>query len=362
MADEYVSGGLVEPPRAPLGQRIRGGLREGARAFGRGLATNLRTGGLETAYLMGRGEYGAASASRERQQAQLAQEEALARQQAAMQELEGIDPATPEGSAEAFRILLKWGLNDAAQAVAQMAARPAEPPITVTEGVAGDPKLRRERVMTRGGAPIYEGAPYEPSASTQVIMGGSNMTPEQAVSAEERSASRVDARTKELREKLARHRQMGAVLARIQAEGRAPTPAESDTLIKLASRIENPETVGEGDVARKGGSLWNAMRSRAGLPAQLTADSAYELYTNAGLLAEDAERELAAIEEEARSVAASRGLNPRAVAPPTGAQPPAPPSDGGPAGLPEGARVIGQLQSGAWIVQLPDGNVRAWEP
>lgn len=150
----------------------------------------------------------------------------------------------------------------------------------------------------------------------QIGTGESGMKPEQAVAAEDRAASQVDSRVKPLQDSLDAYDALNDVVSRIRSEGREPNQNETDTIVKLASRLENPEAVQEGDIARKaGGTLMNAARAKLGMGVVLDPGRLDTIMSVADTIANGKRNRLKAVQAEAQAVARERGLNPNAVSP-----------------------------------------------
>lgn len=176
-----------------------------------------------------------------------------------------------------------------------------------------------------------------------VSIGGAGMKPEQAVAAEDRAASQVDSRVKPLEDALNAWDGFTAVYERIRSEGRDPTAAETDTLIKLAARLENPEAVQEGDIARKsGGGFMNFFRGKFDQPYQIDRAWMEGLHKTGETIAAAKRKRLEEIRAQAQEVARERGLSERAVAPTQR-------EDGPPPGAVRDPSI-----PGLWI--LPDGS------
>ena len=157
-----------------------------------------------------------------------------------------------------------------------------------------------------------------PFASTQISVGTgeSGMKPEQAVAAEDRAASQVDSRVKPLQDSLDAYDALNDVVSRIRSEGGEPNQNETDTIVKLASRLENPEAVQEGDIARKaGGTAMNAARAKLGMGVVLDPGRLDTIMSVADTIANGKRNRLKAVQAEAQAVARERGLNPNAVSP-----------------------------------------------
>ncbi len=162
----------------------------------------------------------------------------------------------------------------------------------------------------------YRNVGMAPAKSPLVQIGESGFRPEQAAAAEDRAAGAVDARVKPLQDALDAYSALKSVVEEIRAEGREPNQSETDTIVKLASRLENPEAVQEGDIARKaGGTLGNAIRAKIGMGVVLDPGRLETIMSVADTIAADKQKRLDQIQAEAKAVAAERGLNPRAVAP-----------------------------------------------
>lgn len=162
----------------------------------------------------------------------------------------------------------------------------------------------------------YRNAGAAPQRGPLVQIGDSGFKPEQAAAAEDRAASQVDSRVKPLQDALDAYSSLTAVVKRIRAEGREPNQSETDTIVKLASRLENPEAVQEGDIARKaGGTFWNAARAKFGMGVVLDPGRLDTIMSVADTIASEKAKRLAEVQAEAKAVAEERGLNPRAVSP-----------------------------------------------
>lgn len=149
-----------------------------------------------------------------------------------------------------------------------------------------------------------------------IQFGDSGMKPEQAIAAEDRAAGRVDERVKPLEASMDAYDAFLEVYNNIKARDGVPTLAESDTLAKLASRVETGEAVNEGDVTRKaGGGFVNALRARAGIGVMMAPETMEEVAKTTAAVASARRKKLAEIRSAAQNVAEGRGLNPNAVAP-----------------------------------------------
>ena len=159
--------------------------------------------------------------------------------------------------------------------------------------------------------------PKQPLVANYI--GPSGLNPNEAIGAEDRAAASVIEQTKPLEASLDAYRAFRALADKIASAGRAPTPAETDSLAKLAARLENPEAVQEGDIARKaGGSVRNFFAGWAGIPYALSLEQLDGLVATADTIAAEKQRRLAEIQSAAQGVASGRGLNPTAVAPRAG--------------------------------------------
>lgn len=155
-----------------------------------------------------------------------------------------------------------------------------------------------------------------PAKTPLVQIGESGLKPEQAIAAEDRAASQVDSRIKPLQDALDAWDGFRAVYEKIATEGRDPTAAETDTLIKLAARLENPESVQEGDIARKsGGGPMNWARGLFNQPYQIDREWMEGLKKTGETIAAAKRKRLAEIQSRAQEVASERGLSARAVSP-----------------------------------------------
>lgn len=337
----------LAPARPTLGGRIRSGLGR----IRQGIA---RSGiDLNQAFLVGRGEEGLALQREAMMEERRRLDDLQTRRKRAAEELaqRGVDPFTEEGARDAFAVLYEHGLTDEidalSKAIEAQRRGQTEGPAEYEVVVNGTP-----RKMVRQADGSYRDVGEAVAKQPLVTIGGSGLDPNQAVTAEDRARAETAARTQAHRDKVDRFRQLQALYARIKAEKRTANPAETDTIVKLAARIENPEAVNESDVYRKaGGSLWNVARSWGGLPPELDDQQLDAIYGVAEAISSDAEQQLAQIEEEARGVAEGRGLNPRAVAP--GSRAPAPARGGA---LPPRE----QLRKGQ-VYTLPDGRRATWD-
>lgn len=178
-----------------------------------------------------------------------------------------------------------------------------------------------------------------PKAGPLVQIGESGLKPEQVVAAEDRAASHLAQREKPLNDALEAYRAFRALAEKVAESGRPPTPAETDSLAKLAARLENPEAVMEGDIARKaGGSLSNFFAGMVGLPYTLSLEQLDGLVATADTIAAEKQASLDALRSGAQGVAEGRGLNPSAVVPVA----PRSPSRPQPTSASGGRRVTGQ--------------------
>ena len=173
------------------------------------------------------------------------------------------------------------------------------------------------------------GLPPVPRGPLVEVRNG-ELKPREVIDAEDRAAARVDSKAQPLEVALDAYRSFRALADKIAAEGRPPTSAETDSLSKLAARLENPEAVQEGDIARKaGGSFANFFAGKAGLPYTLSLDQLSGLVATADTIAAAKQKRLDEIYSGAQGVAAGRGFDPNAVVPsantavPTQEQPPA---------------------------------------
>lgn len=231
-------------------------------------------------------------------------------------------------------ILRTQGPNAASAAATALGANASVSPKAVIDPVTGRPKYVDARDAI-GMQPVERGP--------LVQIGGAGMKPEQAVAAEDRAASQVDSRVKPLEDALNAWDGFTAVYERIQSEGRDPTAAETDTLIKLAARLENPEAVQEGDIARKsGGGLMNFFRGKFDQPYQIDRAWMEGLHKTGETIAAAKRKRLEEIRAQAQEVARERGLSERAVAPTQR-------EDGPPPGAVRDPSI-----PGLWI--LPDGS------
>ena len=182
-----------------------------------------------------------------------------------------------------------------------------------------------------------------------IQFGESGMKPEQAIAAEDRSAGRVDERAKPLEASMDAYDAFIEVYENIMARDGVPTLSESDTIAKLASRVETGEAVNEGDITRKaGGGFVNALRAKAGIGVLMAPETLQEVARTTAAVAAARKRKLEQIRRDAKSVAEGRGLNPNAVAPLSPAQSMAAPAD-----APEGSQPHPSIP-GVWIA--PDGT------
>jgi hypothetical protein len=127
--------------------------------------------------------------------------------------------------------------------------------------------------------------------------------------------------------------------------------------VKLASRLENPEAVQEGDIARKaGGTFMNAFRAKIGMGVVLDPGRLETIMSVADTIAQEKSARLNEILSSAQAVAEERGLNPRAVAPAGRVG-----STGRSSQTPIGTRrVMQDPDSGDWIeYEKVDGG---WDP
>lgn len=178
--------------------------------------------------------------------------------------------------------------------------------------------------VMRDGKPVYvspaDAIGMEPVPRAPLVTVENGMKPEQVIMAEDRAAGRVDEKAKPLEVALDAYRAFRALADKVAASGRPPTAAETDSLSKLAARLENPEAVQEGDIARKaGGSFANFFAGKAGLPYTLSLDQLAGLVSTADTIAAAKRQRLDEIYAGAKGVAQGRGFNPEAVTP--GAQP-----------------------------------------
>jgi hypothetical protein len=157
---------------------------------------------------------------------------------------------------------------------------------------------------------------------------GSVMRPDQEYSAEDRAKSATLSETAKLRDALDAHAALTALVFKIRSEKRAPNASETDSIVKMAARLENPEMVGEGDMARKaGGGAANYFRSLLNQPFQLDGRQFDSIVGTADVIANQKRLRLEEITRAAQGVAEERGLNPEAVTPIlTGAPPEQPPA------------------------------------
>lgn len=190
----------------------------------------------------------------------------------------------------------------------------------------------------------------EPVPRAPLVSINEELKPEQILAAEDRGAGRVDEKAKPLEVALDAYRSFRALADQVAARGTPPTPAETDSLAKLAARLENPEAVQEGDIARKaGGSLANFFAGKAGLPYTLSLDQLSGLVSTADTIASAKQRRLDEIYSGARGVAAGRGLNPNAVTPGAQQIAPTPPADAPPGSKPvPGLDGIWEAPNGDW--------------
>lgn len=209
--------------------------------------------------------------------------------------------------------------------------------------------------VLRDGKPVYvspaDAIGMEPVPRSPLVNVYDGMKPDQIIQAEDRAAGRVDEKAKPLEVALDAYRSFRALADKIAARGTPPSSAETDSLAKLAARLENPEAVQEGDIARKaGGSFANFFAGKAGLPYTLDMDQLSGLVSTADTIAAAKKSRLDEIYAGAQGVAAGRGFNPGAVAP--GAQGvgvvPQPPSD-----APPGSKLI-DARLGIW--EAPNGD------
>ncbi|MEY5060147.1 MAG: hypothetical protein RIS45_68, partial [Planctomycetota bacterium] len=162
----------------------------------------------------------------------------------------------------------------------------------------------------------YRNVGMAPERSPLVQIGDSGLKPEQAIAAEDRSASRIDSRVAPLEASMDAYEAFLAVYEMIKARDGKPTLAESDTLAKLASRVETGEAVNEGDITRKsGGGVYNALRAQAGIGILMSPETMEEVAQTTASVAEARRKKLAEIRQSAKEVASERGLNPEAAAP-----------------------------------------------
>jgi hypothetical protein len=217
-------------------------------------------------------------------------------------------------------------------------------------------------VVGTDGKPIYVSAAdaigRQPVPRAPLVqVGGSGFEPDQAAAAEDRVAGQVDSRVKPLQDALDAYSSLTAVVTRIRAEGREPSQSETDTIVKLASRLENPEAVQEGDIARKaGGTFMNAFRAKIGMGVVLDPGRLETIMSVADTIAQEKSARLNEILSSAQAVAEERGLNPRAVAPAGRVG-----STGRSSQTPIGTRrVMQDPDSGDWIeYEKVDGG---WDP
>lgn len=196
---------------------------------------------------------------------------------------------------------------DPAAALKQFTAPPASRPNPIQAMVDGQPRwvMPDEAV---GLQPV-------PRAPLVEVRNG-EMKPREIIDAEDRAAARVDSKALPLETALDAYRSFRALADKIASEGRPPTPAETDSLSKLAARLENPEAVQEGDIARKaGGSLANFFAGKAGLPYTLSLEQLSGLVSTADTIAAAKQQRLREIYSGAQGVAAGRGFDPNAVVP-----------------------------------------------
>lgn len=228
-------------------------------------------------------------------------------------------------------------------------------PVGGTKLALTPPASAKPVQVMREGKPVYvspaDAIGMEPVPRAPLVQINDALKPEQVLMAEDRAASRVDSKAQPLEVALDAYRSFRALADQVAARGTPPTPAETDSLAKLAARLENPEAVQEGDIARKaGGSLANFFAGKAGLPYTLNMDQLSGLVSTADTIAAEKQRRLDEIYSGAKGVAAGRGLNPEAVTP--GAQQAVqskPPSDA-PAGSMQHPTI-----PGLWVA--PDGSV-----
>lgn len=183
-----------------------------------------------------------------------------------------------------------------------------------------------------------------PAKSPLVQIGESGLKPEQAIAAEDRSASQVSSQTTKLQDSLDAYDALRGLVAMIESENREPNESETDSIIKLAARVENPEAVQEGDIYRKaGGGVGNWFKAKASLPPSIDRDRMRTIFATASNVAETKRGRIAEIQAQAESVAEQRGLSPRAAST----------ADRRETGPPSGA-VRDPSVPGLWV--LPDGS------
>lgn len=210
------------------------------------------------------------------------------------------------------------------------------------------------KAVLRDGRPVYvpesEAIGMEPYKTPLVQIGDAGLKPSEQYAVEDRAASGVASQTDKLQQSLDAYDAFESVLATINARDGIPTLAESDTLAKLASRVETGEAVNEGDITRKsGGGFANAARAKAGIGIMMSPQTMQEVATTTRAVAEARRKRLMEIQRGAQDVAAGRGLNPNAVAPLAPA--PKPPKD-----APPGAKPHPTIP-GLWVDDAGNGYV-----
>lgn len=183
-----------------------------------------------------------------------------------------------------------------------------------------------------------------PAKTPLVQIGESGLKPNEAIAAEDRSQSQVTTQTTQLQDSLDAFDALHGLVSMIESENRDPTESETDSIIKLAARTENPEAVQEGDIYRKAGGTWgNWWRAKGSLPPVIDRDRMRSIYSAAANIAETKRRRIDEIQSRAEAVAQQRGLSPSAAR--TAGR-----GEGGP---PPGA-VKDPSVPGLWV--LPDGS------